>query len=88
MDADHVGKLAKVIKQLVLIRDVWFDVAAVRCDRNEPVLAVMLQKIHIPKHRSRIFGTEADDINDGRIKSVPADLIWVIGITDTDNPFY
>ena len=38
------------------------------------------------KHRSRIFGAEADDVHNGRVKSIAADLVRIKGIANADKP--
>ena len=84
---DHVGEPLEVVDQAVLVRDIRLNVSSVRRDGDEPVLAVVLQKIHIGEHGSRIFGAEADDVHNRRVKAVAADLTRIKGIANADKPF-
>ena len=68
----------------MLVRYVGLDVPAVRGQCDEPVLAVVFQKIHVGEHRRGILRTEPDRIHDGRIQTVAADLPGVKGIAHTD----
>ena len=68
----------------MLIRDIRFNVSSIGRNGDEPILTVVLQKIHVREHGSRIFGAETDDVHNGRVKAIAADLTRIIGIAHTD----
>ena len=83
VNANRLGEPFEILQQTVLIRYIGFYIAAIRRDRDKPILSVFLQKLYIRKHGRGVLGTETDHIHNGRIQAVAAHLTWIVGISDT-----
>ena len=78
----------EVLYEAMLVGDIGLNISSVRRNGDIPILAVLLQKVHVREHRSRVLGAESDDIHYGRIEAIPADLAVVIGIANADHAFF
>ena len=87
IQANHIRKPFEIVRKAMLVGHIWFNVPSIRCDGHEPVLTVILQEIHMRKHRRGILCAKTDDIHHGRIVTITADLFRIIGIADTDEAF-
>ena len=81
VDSNDIRKTFEVLHDLLFVRHIELNIPAVRGNCNEPILAVVLQSVHLRQHRRRVLGTECDQIHHVRRKAVTCHRLKIIRIS-------